>query len=365
MIWLGLFLAATLAGFCFLWLIARYNLSRASSLLDYADVLDVKVPSGAKVVLRRLRRVEENESAVLLIHGLGTDHRHLDLLETRSLARHLAGRGFDVWLLCLRSGLPQRRKIDVGLESMMREDVPYAIDAICGATGHAQVDVLGYSMGGIVTLAALSDKSVAAKIRRTVIVASPGYVHKLHWLEETVQVPALLNLNLPLAMLAAAIAPISMFFSRYVTGKMINPRNAEASDMRALWLVSQDIPPSLVRSFMAWRRAPDRFAGGAFLFDHLRAMTRPALFLAGGADQVAPAACVQFLADRWGTATRAESTFVICAPPATLEPYGHADLLMGRTAEQEVFVRIADFLLAADSVASSPSPDSHASLPAI
>ena len=52
-------------------------------------------PSGSREIL----------PPVLLVHGVGANHRNNDLHPDFSLARHLAALGRDVWLLTLRSGL--------------------------------------------------------------------------------------------------------------------------------------------------------------------------------------------------------------------------------------------------------------------
>ena len=67
----------------------------------------IATADGSAIELRRVPVPEGVERAgppALLVHGLALNHRNHDMLEDLSLARYMAKRGRDVWLLTLRSG---------------------------------------------------------------------------------------------------------------------------------------------------------------------------------------------------------------------------------------------------------------------
>jgi pimeloyl-ACP methyl ester carboxylesterase len=73
----------------------------------------------------------------------------------------------------------------------------------------------------------------------------------------------------------------------------------------------------------------------------------PALFVAGGADQIAPPRTVEAAHALWGGEKRYRS----------FPGYGHVDLVFGRTAPDEVFPEIAAFLDAHARARPAPDPD--------
>src|SRR6185295_5135708 len=127
----------------------------------------LNTPDGAAIELRRLPPASTPSGPplselppILLVHGLGANHRNTDLLPDHSLARHLSARGRDVWLVTLRSGLErlaraQQRK--VRFRAMVEHDLPLAIDTVLAKTGQRALDYVGFSMGGMLLYAALGN----------------------------------------------------------------------------------------------------------------------------------------------------------------------------------------------------------------
>ena len=93
---------------------------------------------------------------VLCLHGLGASSVVFDLEPERSLARHLAAAGFDVWTADLRghgaSDRPGRgspRRFGWSLDDHLEKDVPAFIDTVAAASGASRLHWVGHSLGGI------------------------------------------------------------------------------------------------------------------------------------------------------------------------------------------------------------------------
>jgi pimeloyl-ACP methyl ester carboxylesterase len=97
---------------------------------------------------------------VLLVHGYGLNRVCFVLLE-----RFLERRGFVVWSV---NHHPRHGSVPEMARSLVRR-----IEALKEATGAAQVDVVGHSMGGVVTAWAAARLEAAADIRRLVTIGTP------------------------------------------------------------------------------------------------------------------------------------------------------------------------------------------------
>src|SRR5262245_44496786 len=97
------------AGLAFFWHV-RFWERRLGIELPYALIERIQTPDGAFIELRRLPKPSSTLALppILIVHGLGANHRNNDLSADLSLARHLSKAGRDVWLLTLRSGIPIR-----------------------------------------------------------------------------------------------------------------------------------------------------------------------------------------------------------------------------------------------------------------
>ncbi len=123
---------------------------RLFSALPYAEEHRIPTEDGAHFELRRLpcETPDPEKPPVLLVHGLGANHRNHDAWEGASLARYLAARGSDVWLLTLRSGLPRGIPSRlVRFAAMVQHDVPQAVAEVRRRTGADAIDYVGFSMG--------------------------------------------------------------------------------------------------------------------------------------------------------------------------------------------------------------------------
>lgn len=136
------------------------------------------VVTGGRVPLAMVRkRKEENAGGttapVLLIHGFG-QNRYAWHLPSRSLANHLAARGFDVFNLDLR-GHGRSRSLGArrckGVEDYIREDLPSAVEEVQRQSGGRDVFLVGHSLGGLCSYAAAPQ--LAGAVRGIVSIGSP------------------------------------------------------------------------------------------------------------------------------------------------------------------------------------------------
>lgn len=307
----------------------------------YDETYVLPMTDGARVELHRIKSQVSSAPPVLLVHGIATDHRHLDLTHDRSLARSLAHRGNDVWLLSMRCGLRQPRGVSEDVVRIIQMDFAAAIEKVVECTGAGTVNVLGYSLGGVVALAALADEELAGRVNRVVIIATPGYMGRPSFGDKLLGWLVMLNVSIPVSQFCLATAKWAHFIARHLRSSAVNWGNVEPVNMTRLWLGVRNISPSLMGSLLAWKRSPNTYAGGIFRFEHLGRLNQPALFVAGQADRIATPRSVRCLAERW---TVGHSEFWLAGRPNCGDSYGHADLLVGRKAQSEIFEKVAGFL---------------------
>jgi len=357
---LTLLVAAALVSLVAAWLHYRYWVGRFSLELDYTLVERVPTEDGSAVELRRLPGGEGSTAPpVLLVHGLALNHRNNDLREDLSLGRHLAREGRDVWLLTLRSGrddLRWREERAATFEAMARHDLPVGVREVLARTGAAQLDYVGFSMGGILLYASLGRTVAPDALRRAVTIGSPARVRPPlamlalvarllpHWLVPT------LRLRLASRMIAFAAEWVHTPAHRWI----YNVENVEPG-LAAQALVNGfvNIPSGLAKEFVRWARD-----GGDVRFERtpvtetLRAVSTPALLVAGRDDRLAPPDCVALAFDAWGADVGSVDKQMIVAgvEEGCAADYGHGDLAIGRFADQDVFDPVARFLAARDAV---------------
>jgi pimeloyl-ACP methyl ester carboxylesterase len=117
---------------------------------------------------------------VLCGHAMMTDGRYFGARKDTGFAAHLAGRGIEVFVLDFR-GHGGSRPPDAGadrfgdwsFDDLVELDLPAALAAVATAAGVAVADVavLGHSLGGLVTLAALGTGVIEAP-RKLILAAT-------------------------------------------------------------------------------------------------------------------------------------------------------------------------------------------------
>jgi choline dehydrogenase-like flavoprotein len=114
----------------------------------------------------------EKRGPVVLIHGLGAGGNTFTLPTIeQNLVQHLAARGFDPWVLDLRTsiGLPSS-KTDWNFDAVACGDIPRAISAVRARTGDQPVNVVAHCIGAAMfCMAALKGELAPGWVRAAVL----------------------------------------------------------------------------------------------------------------------------------------------------------------------------------------------------
>lgn len=322
--------------------------------LPYETRERLPTADGATIELRRIPRSQELTAGlppVLVVHGVASNHRNQDAHADNSLARHLATRGRDVWVVTLRSGLRRRlfSRFRMRFEDMARNDVPLAVRAVLDRTGASQLDYAGFSMGGMLLYAALGRGIEEAFIRRAVFVGSPGRIiaplRVPHWFR---RIPAWIVPTLRLRWPAVFFAFMSEWFPTILHRVILNPANMSPGMTRlALANCIENVPAELHADFLHWAGGDGAITVGSQpLLDRVRSARVPALFVAGAADHIAPAQAVRHAFDAWGSeCPSVPKRFLLLGHDVGVaRAYGHGDLAMGDRIAADLFDQVARFL---------------------
>jgi len=329
---------------------------RLRVVLEYASLERIATPDGSRIELRRLPCPASTSGGapVLLVHGVGANHRNNDLTEELSLARHLRRQGRDVWLLTLRSGLRPKSLAEtrrVRFASMVQHDLPMAVTAVLERTGAKQLDYVGFSMGGMLLYAALDHTIDSSQLRRVAIIGSPAIVRPPVPLPVPSVVAKLPAFGYPTLRFRLA-ARIGAFASEWVRTPahhwVFNPANVRAGVVRtSLMNIIEDVPGPLNSDFASWAATGGAVTlNGQPVLERLRALETPVVFFAGSVDRLAPPDSVRAAFDAWGAERpRVDKQFVLLGRAhGTREEYGHGDLAVGAHVEAELFAPLARFV---------------------
>ena len=128
---------------------------------------------------------KERDIPVVLVPPLGVYAWIFDLMAERSLVRYFLARGYRVYLVDW--GQPSPRESHLTLEQYALKWLPQAVEQVCAHSGQAQVSLLGYCMGGLLSLiytAAQStpqgDRPVQMRVRNLITIASPVNMHQMN-----------------------------------------------------------------------------------------------------------------------------------------------------------------------------------------
>jgi polyhydroxyalkanoate synthase subunit PhaC len=315
----------------------------------------IATADGTAIELRRLPPPDAPADLppVILVHGLGANHRNNDLLPDHSLARHLRSLGRDVWLVTLRSGLSRVTRAEAKLmrfAAMVRHDLPLAIDTVLARSEKSELDYVGFSMGGMLLYASIGTSVEPEKLRRVVIIGSPALVRPPWPLPRFLsRLPAGLAPTMRFRLLGRAGAFASEWVRTPFHRLVLNPENVAPGMARlALANLVADVPGSLNLDFAAWAVSADGrlTLDGEAVLDRLADVRVPVLFFAGVADRLAPPEAVRAAYTAWGAnLPEVEKRFVLLGREHGAHgDYGHGDLAVGVHAREDVFEPIGEFL---------------------
>jgi len=233
--------------------------------------------------------------------------------------RYLAAAGFDCWIAEMRGHGSSDRPRTWTMHDWIRHDAPAAIEAVLGRTGAASCFWVGHSAGGVVGAGAVGhDPALARRLAGLVLLGSPG--------------PA------GVRGLRRAIAHAGRGTSRLMPWLRV-PGGP-------FGLGPEFEPAALVHQWMLWNllgiwRTPE---GGDYL-SGLAGVDVPLLAVAGGGDRLlAPPPAVRDLLRRFGSDDR---TLIVAGRRQGFRAdYGHAGMMVSRSARDEVWPLVGAWLRA-------------------
>lgn len=308
------------------------------------QLIKVRTDDGCGIALGRYlpRGSRRFAEPVVLCHGLGANRFTFDLTERYSLARRLAERGFEAWILELRGRGASGRAHQSSFDHQVEHDVTAALRTVL-STGAKHVLWVGHSKGGLLAMGHLG-RTPTAPIKAIAAIGSPVSFAVQKGLRPFAKVvkPLLAAPAVPIENLAklALWVPPPGWFMRYLA----RPENLEPEVRKlALMNVGADVAGGVGRQFLQWI-ASGRWRSSDERFDYergLQAVKAPTLLLAGTHDLLAPPESVAHAAKSLGGPTT-----VLTAGRAHgfREDYGHGDLMLGRHAPEELYPRVIAFL---------------------
>lgn len=295
--------------------------------------------------------------AVVLCHGISSNHTFWDLEPGRSLSEHLWRAGFDVWNLDLRGhgdavngpdGARQRGGFD--LDDYGDHDLVAAFAHVREATGQPALHYVGHSMGGMVLAVWFATHPDAQHdLASAVVVGSP-----LDFRDSDPLFDLLLDIaplttavdSLPTPLGARALANLRRSAPGTLDALLHNPENLSPdAEKRMFRSVVSPLWAGEIKQLRQVRSGEFRSRDGSVAYrEALDHVTVPILFVAGRADHVAPPDRVRGYFDAVPNAER--ELYVVSKANGAHGDYGHLDLGVGDDVAADVFAPITSWLLA-------------------
>lgn len=312
----------------------------------------VETEDGAWLALHRTAR--PGAPAVVLCHGISSNHHFWDLAAGRSLADALWEGGYDVWNMDLRGHGdavqgPEGRRQKPGwtVDDYGTRDLPAAFAHVLDATGAPELHYVGHSMGGMVLAVYLATRE-EHPLASAVVVGSP-----LDFRDPDLLVRTLLEASPLVAGLGSLPTPVGARGLKLVgrnaplqTDALLHNPDNIARAAEALMLKRVVSPLTKGEALQLGEARHDgefRSADGSVVYrERLAHVDVPMLFIAGRADRVVSPDRVRTYFDAVGSADKA---FVVAGRANGFHgDYGHLDLGCGDHAREDIFPRVAAWL---------------------
>lgn len=319
----------------------------AAALAAPREELRVPTPDGAEIGFTHL--ANPGHPAVILCHGVSSNHRFWDLAPDRSLAEALWTAGYDVWNLDLRGhgiverdAAGKRPSVKTNLDTYGTVDVPAAIAHVRAATGQDEVAWVGHSMGGMVLAIHLA-RAGDAGLSTAVIVASPLDFRDPDPVLAVVGLAPLGPARYPTPLGGRVLAAFDRRAPLSADELLYNP-DLVAPDARRAMLHAVVSPMTRGEARQLARAIDGDLVGadGLVYREALAKVDLPAYFLAGRADRIAPPDRVWAYYAAMGSPDRRFE--VASRADGWTGDYGHLDFGCADAAKDEVFPRILAWL---------------------
>lgn len=353
----------------------------AHPLPETAKVHRAKTQDGWEIALvQYLPEGTPTGRPVLLSHGISANGRHMDLDEQYSLARWLAARGRETWVISIRgTGLSDRinaekgRKGGYSFDTVWQQDTRAAIAYVRanaatpkliararrdGAEVSAAlaaletqeaplIDYVGHSMGGMLIYAYLSQGGDG--LNAVVTLGSPtrldwgGAVEP--WAIDTSEPFFDPEGVIPMESLALLSMPWQGRMTDTPLSRLLyNPENSTPEAWRRLIAIGTgDISTPLGKQLAAVVKT-GAFASADGTVDYRREMKKirvPVLVVAGKVDRIATPAAVK---DGYRALGGPKEWILAAEENGFQADYGHMDYLIGQRAHTELWPRVLRFM---------------------
>lgn len=327
----------------------KHRPNRLPSTVAFAATAD-----GWEVALRRYHG-GDRWLPIILCPGYGCSSLFLDYDDRFSLARYLARRHFDAWVLDLRGRGESRpipsaaaRRWSWTFDDFVRHDLPAAIEAVRAHTRREKVAWIGHSMGGSALYAFVGTTPIGREtIAAAVTIASPVLFPRTAW--RLAQRVGPMLLNLPFLQTVPQRVLVGMLWETIGRTGIIrlgmNPLNIDRRLAgRALRRSLHNVSAAKLRQLATWSTR-QVFCSADSTVDYraeLRHFAAPILVAAGADDHLASPESVHLAIEEISSADKTWVEFGEASGHSA--DYGHVDLILGRRAPEEVFPRVGDWL---------------------
>lgn len=118
---------------------------------------------------------QKHRTPLLLVTALGIHSWTFDIMPSRSMVRYLMARGFDVFVIDW--GSPSQSNRHLSLATYVNQWMPLAVEAVRRHTDAQQINMVGYCMGGLLSLMYLGSHP-NAPVKAISTIASPINFHR-------------------------------------------------------------------------------------------------------------------------------------------------------------------------------------------
>lgn len=300
---------------------------------------------------RYVARGERKPFPVVMSHGMAGSRLIYDLHPDYSLARYLAGRGFDTFLVDLRgrnASWPGGKPDPAAswcFDDFVEKDLPSAVARACELAGAEQAFWVGMEMSGQALYAA-AIQGTAAQVRGGVTCGSPVLTPR------TAQVPGVTapprtskKGRVPFGGGSRLAGPVLAYGRVPVIESSFRAGNFDPMVVARYFRNGvPDESVELVKQFAAWIESGSmkNREGSIVYSERLAEVALPLLVMTAARDLQRPPEATQAAFEAFGSP---DKTFVRAGLADGFSfDYGHDDLLAGLASPREIFPRIAGWL---------------------
>jgi len=282
---------------------------------------------------------------VILQHGLGVNHYNFDMDDHVSLARYFARAGYDVFAADLRGcglsrpwkwGAPDKWRIR--FSDFVERDLPAVFAMVEEATGAKKVHFIGHSMGGMIGYA-LAQGPIGKKMKSFAAIAGPCFFEHMQQFRSALKLRGLMRFFVVIRQkpFLTTMAPLLRFFPALLGDHEVNPANVDGRLM-AFAVVNgmENMPRDLMLDYARWVEDREWTDGhGTSWEDGLAKITVPIYCLGAAVDFYCPPGANEGVIDR--VASKRKQYRMFSLANGDQADYGHGDLVVGRTAPDDIF----------------------------